>query len=92
MSQAQQVKPPLSETEHWELSQIRATLRLAAFAVEAERVLRDLENGARRDPNMGRLLDAWTEQRLQWTEYAGAAPLVLDGLYCRLGVMLDLEG
>lgn len=77
--------------QHFELMQIRSTVRLVAFAVEAERVLREIENGARHNKELDKILSQWTDARMQWTEYAGEVPTVLDGIHERLNMMLGLK-
>lgn len=89
---AEQTKQTTVERDDWELLQIRSLVRLAAFAVEAERVLRQIEDGASKDKNLNKLLGEWCDTRMQWVEYAGEVPNVLDAIHQRLGVMLDLEG
>lgn len=89
----QKTPEPVSQDRNldWELLQIRSTIRLVAFAVEAERVLREIEHGARHNKELDKILKQWTDARMQWTEYAGEAPTVLDGIHRRMGLMLGLD-
>lgn len=81
----------ITAADDWELLQIRSTVRLVAFAVEAERTLRELEHGARFDPELDKGMKRWCNARSQWTEYAGEAPMVLEGIHHRLGLILGLD-
>ena len=89
---AEQTEQATSKVDEWELLQIRSQVRLVAFAIEAERVLSQVEDIASKSKEFESLLRGYIDARCQWIEYAGDAPLVLDGIYFRLGRMLDLEG
>jgi hypothetical protein len=71
---------------------MRSLVRLAAFAVEAERVLRQIEEGARKDKKLEEHLGLWVDARMQWVEYVGEVPQVLQAIHYRLSAMLDLGG
>lgn len=73
-----------------ELYQARNIIGLAVFAVEARRVLTELELVAEIFPDMRRGLGQ-IEARRQWTEYPQTLDLALNDVYDRLGRLVGKD-
>jgi hypothetical protein len=54
--------------------------------------LRQIEEGARKDKKLEEHLGLWVDARMQWVEYVGEVPQVLQAIHYRLSAMLDLGG
>lgn len=74
-----------------ELGAIRDVVGLVAFAVEARRVLREIDAVAEAVPLVGNTLSGTIETRGQWSEFPDTAASVLEGLHSRLDGLL-MEG
>ncbi len=72
----------------YELTEIHHIIGLAAFAIEARRILRDVDLVAESMPHVGEVLNKLIEARCQWSECPDTASDVLIDVHERLGAML----
>ena len=72
-----------------ELALLRDIVGLAAFAVEARRVLQDIDTVAAGIPHIGETLSKAVDVRRQWTECPNTTADVLAHVHWRLGGLLD---
>lgn len=79
----------LSDAAQTELARMRDVIGLAAFAVEARRVLQALDVVADHMPHIGDTLSSAIETRRQWSEYPDTAASVLASTYWRLEELLS---
>jgi hypothetical protein len=79
--------PALPDIVERELTQLRSIVGLLTFAVEARRVLREVDSITSIDPAVRKSLSC-IEARCQWGEYPDEAATVLDSVYARLGALL----
>lgn len=73
-----------------ELAAMRDVIGLVAFAVEARRVLEDIDAVADGIPHIGDTLGKAIDVRRQWTECPDTAAAVLGSIYCRLDELLNV--
>ena len=74
-----------------ELIQIRNIVGLATFAVEARRVLAQVDIAVEAMPQVAGVLNGLIPARCQWLEYPDMLAPVLDDLYDRLGSLIGRE-
>ncbi len=72
------------------LSELRAIVGLVVFAIEARRVLRDIDTVAESMPQVDRALTGAIDVRRRWTECPDTAAEVLGSVYDRLDALADL--
>lgn len=77
----------LPDSLQTELAAMRDVLGLLAFAVEARRVLQDVDTVAESMPQVNEALGV-IEVRRQWTEYPDTAANVLASMHWRLEELL----
>ena len=71
-----------------ELSEIHHIIGLAAFAIEARRILQGVDVVADSMPHVGEVLSKLIETRCQWAECPDMAADVLIDVHERLGALL----
>ena len=71
-----------------ELTEIHHIIGLTAFAIEARRILRDVDIVAESIPHVGEVLSKLIETRCQWSECPDMASDVLIDVHERLGALL----
>ena len=82
----------LSYAVQSELGAMRDVIGLVAFAVEARRVLRAIDDVAFVMPRIGEALSGTIDARCQWSELPDTAAAVLEGLHSRLDELLKEGG
>jgi len=71
-----------------ELTEIHHIIGLTAFAIEARRILRDVDVVAESMPHVGEVLSKLIDARCQWSECPDTASDVLIDVHERLGALL----
>lgn len=84
----------MTDAQELELMHLRNVIGLAAFAVEARRVLHEVDYAAdmqalAKNPRTDLL--ALVRDRRQWTECPDTTAQVLDDVYERIGALLSSE-
>lgn len=82
----------MSHAVQSELGAMRDVIGLVAFAVEARRVLQEIDAVALGIPHIGEALSGTIEMRCQWAEFPNTAAAVLEGLHRRLDELLQEGG
>lgn len=79
----------MSDAVQSELAYMRDVIGLVAFAVEARRVLQEIDAVADGIPHIGDTLRQTIDTRCQWAEYPNTAAAVLESLHARLNAILQ---
>lgn len=78
----------MSDAVQVELAYMRDVIGLVAFAVEARRVLQEVDAVAVGIPHIGETLRQTIDTRCQWAEFPDTAAAVLENVHDRLDAIL----